>query len=167
MLNNIIWKPVKDFENHYHINNFGSVKRIFPSNGATVNKILKPCVNKYGYYILHLSKHGKQINRSVHRLVLESFIGLRPKDYECNHKDGNRLNNNLDNLEWVTQYDNLLHRNTAKGEDSPKSKLKKEDILKIRHLYKNGFSFGKISKFFNVHKTQISRICKRQSWSHV
>ena len=61
------------------------------------------------YRTLTLSKDGKQKRCRVHALVLEAFVGPRPKGYQCNHIDEDKGNNRLDNLEWVTPRQNRMH----------------------------------------------------------
>ena len=72
-------------------------------------KILKPSISPQGYKIVTLSTNGTCISYSVHRLVLSTFIANVNNLPEINHKDTNKLNNRLDNLEWCTKAYNILH----------------------------------------------------------
>lgn len=72
--------------------------------------ILKPSISKQGYAKVALVKDGKKIHKLVHRLVALCFLPRQHKDLEVNHKDFNKLNNNLENLEWVTRQDNQVHK---------------------------------------------------------
>ena len=95
-----IWKPVKGYEELYEVSNYGRVKSL------RYNKILKTCINKYGYERVSLHD-GKSHDKTVHRLVACAFI---PNPYnlpQINHKDENKLNNCVDNLEWCTNSYNL------------------------------------------------------------
>ncbi len=96
-----IWKEVKGFEKHYLVSTFGRVKSI------KSKKILKQSIGTDGYLKLNLSKNTKR----VHRLVGETFLINEKNKETINHKDKNRLNNNLENLEWMTQYQNNRHKN--------------------------------------------------------
>lgn len=100
-----MWKDIKGYEGLYQISNDGHVRRIL-KNGET-----KPVKNKDGlYYTVSLSKNGRYTSFNVHRLVAETFLGM-PEDrkMEVNHKDGDKHNNNLSNLEWVTPTENHIH----------------------------------------------------------
>lgn len=92
------WKPIKDFENYY-INRNGEIKSTRAFKGTKVI-ILKGSLNNKGYKTITMIKNGKVYNKTIHRLLMETFIP-NPHNYKCiNHKDGNKLNNSLDNLEW-------------------------------------------------------------------
>ena len=105
-----IWKDIKGYENLYQVSNLGNIKRLKRCDRKSNNyfsfedykdeKKLKPIPHKNKYLFVCLSKDGKKKVYSIHRLVAETFI---PNDnnYKCiNHKDENRQNNNINNLEW-------------------------------------------------------------------
>ena len=111
------WKPVVGYEGLYEVSNWGrvkSLKRLVKTHNKwgecyiTINeKILKKRIDKYGYERVMLYKHGKSKLKQVHRLVAEVFID-NPDNLPCvNHKDENKLNNNVDNLEWCTHEYNI------------------------------------------------------------
>ena len=92
-----IWKDIKDYEGHYQVSNLGRVKSI--KFGKEI--ILKQHINiKGGYYYVCLLKNGKHKNYYVHRLVAEAFLPITDNLPQVNHKDENKLNNSVDNLEW-------------------------------------------------------------------
>lgn len=103
MRKNEIWKTIMGCEGKYQISNLGRVKSLCRKKGA----ILKTRINEFGYEIVGISRHGKRKNIRVHRLVAEAFI-FNPNGFPCvNHKDENKSNNNVENLEWCTyQYNN-------------------------------------------------------------
>ena len=98
-----IWKPVSGYEDLYEISNFGNVKSI--RNG----KILAKCNHKGGYFLVSLKKDGAHSMKSIHRLVATAFIENPLKLRDVNHKDGNKKNNHVDNLEWVSHSENIKH----------------------------------------------------------
>ena len=102
-----IWKPVKRYEGLYEVSNLGRLKTL--RRPGTATKILNPAQDRYGYSIVILHKKGKLKHFKVHRLVLETFSpNPDPQKYtECNHKDENKSNNNIENLEWVTHKQNV------------------------------------------------------------
>ena len=103
-----IWKDVVGYESLYQVSNLGNVKSM---KYAYINKIriLTFHYNKKGYRRVHLTKNKIDKYLSVHRLVAEAFIP-NPNNYpQVNHKDGNKLNNSVDNLEWCTNEYNFQH----------------------------------------------------------
>lgn len=104
-----IWKDIPGYENKYQISNLGRVKSFENNKGKYRELIRKPRINKQGYYYLGLWKHSKAKTFKIHRLVAQIFIP-NPENKICvNHKDGNKLNNNVNNLEWVTYSENTIH----------------------------------------------------------
>ena len=95
----MITKPIKDFLG-YRITDRG---QIIGRRG----KLLK--ISKGKYPFTALCRNGKNYRLSIHRLVLETFIGPCPPGMEANHKDGNKYNSDVDNLEWVTRSENRKH----------------------------------------------------------
>lgn len=114
-----IWKDIKNYEGIYQVSNYGNVKRLDKIVKTKNNfyqlkeRLLKPCKNSGGYLWVKLTKDKKEKSFAVHRLVLCNFI--KHSDLVVNHKDSNKLNNNIDNLEFVTQRQNVHHyENTQK-----------------------------------------------------
>jgi hypothetical protein len=97
-----IWKIIDEFPN-YSISNLGRIKN------TNTNLILKPCL-KSGYFNVSLTNNKFKKNCKIHRLVAFAFIPNPENKSDVNHKDKNKLNNNLSNLEWMTRKENNLHR---------------------------------------------------------
>ena len=98
-----IWKYIKGYEGLYQVSSYGKIKN------TQTNKLLNPYEIQKGYLQVGLCKKGKQRLYLVHRLVAFAFLPEIYNKTEINHKDGNKLNNCVDNLEWVTRTENLLH----------------------------------------------------------
>lgn len=111
-----IWKPVVGYEGIYEVSSLGRVKScertIIRSNGREINfpdKIMKPSINHKGYLIIDLRKNGKRSGGFVHRLVGKAFIDNPLNKEQINHKNGNKTDNRVQNLEWVTNQENMAH----------------------------------------------------------
>lgn len=108
------WKPVVDYEDSYEVSDLGRVRSVRKSlRNPNPPLILAPVMGhgKYkDYPKIGLWRNGRAIARSVHRLVARAFLGEPPKEMErptVNHKDNDHKNNRLDNLEWLSQADNV------------------------------------------------------------
>lgn len=104
-----IWKEIREYEGLYEVSNTGKVRSLPKKGGYKVPHIL--ALNQCrDYLFVTLCKKYKICAKDVHRLVAEAFIP-NPDNKPCvNHKDGNKRNNNVKNLEWVTFSENNLHR---------------------------------------------------------
>ena len=109
-----IWKDILDYEGLYQVSNLGRVKslsrRVKNKNGYKITKeiILQPAKYKYGYYHIDLSKENKSATKNIHKLVAIAFLNHNHCGYKLvvNHKNFDKLNNHVDNLEIVTQREN-------------------------------------------------------------
>lgn len=112
-----IWKSVKDYEGYYEISNFGTLRSVdrWVRTGKgkgylkfIPSKILAPSVNNSGYKIYMLSKpKTKPICKTIHRMVAEVFLDNPFNLSDVNHKDEDKFNNRVDNLEWCTHIYNM------------------------------------------------------------
>lgn len=105
-----IWKDIPSYEGKYQISNFGNVKSLNFSRNH-IPHLLKLKDHKDGYKLVGLSngKKGDKTFFAVHRLVAEAFIDNPDNKSQVNHKDGNKSNNHISNLEWVTPQENMIH----------------------------------------------------------
>ena len=93
-----IWKDIQGYEGLYRVSNLGRVKSFHKAK----EHILSPGKDKDGYFQVQLYKNGINKMRKVHRLVAQAFISNPNNLPQINHKDENKQNNNVDNLEWCT-----------------------------------------------------------------
>ena len=175
-----IWAPIKDFES-YEISNTGRVRSIDRSitdiNGVVKNyksRELHPSVNSSNYKKVCLKKNGKLYNRYIHRLLAETFIP-NPNNYtQINHKDGNKYNNNLSNLEWVTVSENSIHAvnmgfkgasyyNRYKVANRAR-RFSFSDIITIGKLYEMGLSKQEIANLFKCTFSIISNMLRDKNY---
>lgn len=105
-----MWKNI-DFASNYQVSDEGFVRN------KTTKQILKGRLSKSGYLqvSIKINETGKFTNKYIHRLVAEFFIENKENKREVNHKDGNKENNSVNNLEWVTSSQNQIHRQRILG----------------------------------------------------
>ena len=135
-------------------------------------RIKSQYISSTGYYMISISINNKSKPFRVHRLLAMTFI-QNIKCYEyINHIDGNKLNNNLDNLEWCTHLQNMQHafknrliNNT--NENNGMAKLNKEQVIKIKELLKKKMSQQKIANIFVVSRSAILKINLKKTWSNI
>jgi predicted DNA-binding protein YlxM (UPF0122 family) len=178
-----IWKSLKgivEYGDYYEVSNLGRVRsvdrRVNSRNGKRLVKgqILKQQVDKYGYMRVYCYLNGKGRNYQVHRLVALSFIPNLENKPQVNHKDGNKQNNHIDNLEWSTNKENMKHafsiglNEGIKGEENVNAKLTENDVVNIYNLYKtNKYSMKDLADKFNTSETNVFNIVSRNSWKHL
>ena len=156
------WASCKNFEGLYEISNLGRVKslRRYKNNHSkkqlVEEKILSVHRNKNnGYEYVYLSKDGKGYNKRVHRLVLESFVGVDIYRDVVNHKNGIRHDNRLSNLEWCNQQENIL-----KGHERNKTYKKDEFVVE---RYNEGFTQKEIARVMGMTPPGIRAILIRNN----
>lgn len=113
-----IWKDVEGYEGLYQVNQFGEVKSLPKQIGLgymTKEKILKQRLQNSGYLTVSLSKDGKRLNKTVHRLVAKAFIPNPEGLPEIDHIDGDKTNNVVENLQWISHVENNRKKTTGIG----------------------------------------------------
>lgn len=140
-----VWKDIPGYEDYYEVSNTGAVRR--------KAFIMKCRLTKDGYPAITLCGGGKQINKTIHRLVAEAFVENPDNKTQVNHKDGVKSNASSDNLEWVTPSENVIHalqlglkdKNWQDGEKNMQSKLTKKRSLRYKR---------KVQKYENIQSSQ-------------
>lgn len=171
-----IWKPVVGYEEFYEVSNLGRMRILVdrPYQGLKAGHI-RNFPLKRGYPATNLFRDSKVKQCLVHCLVAEAFLGPRPDGMEINHKDGNKANNYIDNLEYVTKSQNALHAVHVlgvgpdnRGERHGMHKLTKDTIKKIRELCATGeYSYSQIGDMFKICPSAVCQIVKRKRWKHI
>lgn len=161
------WKLVVGYEGVYSISNYGRVcserydKRILKTSMCGGYRTVTLCVNNSPKTFL------------VAHLVARAFIGPRPERFQVNHKDLNKLNNKAENLEYLSQIENIRHARANKywgpqGEKNNFSKLTKKQVISIISRYAKGNIFqSDLAKIYNVCQSNISKITREKSWKHI
>lgn len=135
-----IWKDIDGYEGIYQVSSLGRIKSFSMVNKG---KIRKPNVDRYGYVHVNLSKDGKVKNPTIHRLVAFAFLKEHAENKFINHKDGNKSNNSIENLEWCSHKENISHAHglclydSIKGENSKVCKYSDDLIIKLKNIAKD------------------------------
>lgn len=170
------WRDIPGYEGRYQVTVFGSVRSLARRNSRgrkVYARLLSVTLNKDGYLIVHLSKDGQRKGWGVHRLVMLAFVGERPGDLQVNHKDCNKLNNHVSNLEYCTLQENTRHARlhglipNCIGERNGRSKLDDERVRIVRRLAREGMTTTEIAKELNVSRYPIYGILHGRNWTHV
>jgi hypothetical protein len=161
-MSNEHWRPVVGFEGLYEVSDQGRVRN---KHGQVLrhNKITS------GYVAAHLYRGGQRHIRTVHRLVLEAFVALRPQGMECRHIDNDKTNNRLGNLSWASHTDNeadkLRFGTRLRGERIAGAKLTADAARAIRQ--RRGEPQADLAAEFGCTFSNVSAIQRGKSWRHV
>jgi len=165
------WKPIPGYEGYYHISNKGVVisdyREVEGRNGVLTGKI--KATRRGRYETITLYRDGVGTGFLIHRLVAMTFLPNPFFKKEINHIDGDRFNNRLDNLEWVTRKENSIHSTHVlkknRGENNSRSKLNEHDVIQIKLMLLAGHKQTEIGHLFNVTNHAIHRIAHGYNWS--
>lgn len=162
--------PIPNYNGMYLISEEGNVFTIRRQGSA--GGALKQRVKPNGYYVVDLRNNGKRSRQYVYRLVAEAFIP-NPEHKKCvNHRDGNKANNHVSNLEWCTHSENMKHASEHglsrvpcfRGEKHPMAKLQYKDVCEIREQNRNGVTPSQLAKTFHVTREAIYNILNGKAW---
>ena len=151
------WKDIKGYEGFYQISNFGRVKSLYFNR----EKILKLSLSK-GYLQVTLHLHGEVETKSIHRLVMEAFNPIDGmNNYDVNHKDENKINNRIDNLEWMNHKDNCNYGNrNKKVSNKQRNDIKKSIPVKCLETQIIYPSIREAARETGLDDSAIAKTCK-------
>lgn len=170
-----IWKPIKRYEGLYEVSNYGRVRSLdamLPVKGKNgeyyrkrVGRILRQPNSSKGYkQVILCDETGNQIFR-VHRLVAEAFIDNPENLPAVNHKDEDKTNNYVENLEWcTTKYNNTYGNKIKRGELHPMSKLDSRQVKEIREKRNSGETIVQIADQFGISRSHVCGIVNNRFW---
>ena len=167
-----IFKDIEGYEGIYQVSNFGKIRKIKLGK----ERILRPCKDSRGYSVVSLFKNKTRKMHKMHRLIAIAFIPNPANKPQINHKDGNKLNNNLDNLEWNTALENVRHsfetglnnHYHCQGEKCVTSKLKEHQVMQIRSLYNlKQHTQRELAKLYDCNHCTIWDIIHRKKWKNI
>lgn len=167
-----IWKDISGYEGIYQVSNLGEVRRVSnPKYRSRKNYIIAKGVAKNGYVYSNLWMKNSCKRAALHRLVAGAFIDNPMCKPIINHKDFDPLNNNSNNLEWVTQSENCQHAIAAgrlpnnKGENHGMSKLNERKVKEI--ISRKDEIGSKLAIEYGVSPQTIYDIKKGKRWKHL
>lgn len=153
-------------DTNYIVTTEGNIRNI------NTNRILKPKIRKDGYleFGIYCSKYGK-ISKSAHRLVAIMFIPNPENKPFVNHIDGNKQNNHVNNLEWVTHQENMEHAKNhnliKRGSNNHNSVLNEDVVEEICKMLEFGYRNVDIANSLGVKSHQVSLIRNKTVWGHI
>ena len=174
-----IWKDIEGYEGLYQVSNRGRVKSleriVMRKNGRpySVPELIKERqIDHKGYDRIGLNKNGKKKRFFVHRLVLQAFNPSSDETLEVNHIDGNKLNNNVENLEWVTSSENSIHAfknnlHNHQGERNTNASITDSEAKEIKKLKGKGLTQKEVGEMFGTTNYVVANIWNRRGWTHV
>lgn len=148
----------------YYVDSFGN---IYGKRG----NILKVQVNEKGYLRLSVNYDKKKHTKFVHRMVAETFIPNPFNLPEVNHLNGDKKDNRIDNLEWVSTKENKQHAmvvlEQGYGENHSKATLNNNQVIEVCEMLEQGYRVVDIVRKTKISKDKISSIKKKATWKHI
>lgn len=161
------WRKLDWLPSYYSLGSDGRIKSEYGGKIRFLSGVRSPT----GYQRVCIKlPDGSHVSKFGHRLIAEAFFG---KSALCvNHKNGNKTDNRIENLEYVTPAENSAHANIVldaflRGENNPYAKLNGPEVEIILALHANGVSQTELSKQFNCSKGNIGFIVRRVTWRHI
>ena len=161
------FKPTYILPDRYLVKEYGDVYSI------RSKKFISKRLDRYGYLRVNLYEGTKIHTVPVHRLVAKAFI---PNPYnlpEVNHIDGNKLNNHVSNLEWVSSSQNQIHafllglQKPKRGEQNPSAKYSEKDVILVCELLNKGFGNAEIRDITGYSIAFVEKIKYGECWTHI
>lgn len=167
-----IWKTIPKYS-RYKASSDGE---IYTPNwkGGKTGKVMKPAVDSNGYMrTMLVDDEGRTRTIKVHRIIAQTFIENPDELKEVNHLNGNKADNRVENLDWVSHQQNIRHSfdnglQNNRGINNPFSKLTERDVLEIRAKFKPRiYGRKELALEYNVKQTTIKDVILRKSWNHI
>ncbi len=168
------WVAIPGYDGVYEVGDQGNVRKAVSDRWTDAGHLIRKRLTKKGYVRVSLWKDGKEKRPYLHKLVAEAFIGHRPAGLQINHKDANKQNNRVSNLEYTDQLGNMKHAREHGlrpfGEKIRISKLTDEDVSFIKEFYIKGcrcFGAKPLARMFGVDNKTVRMVVKNRTWRHV
>lgn len=168
------WRPLPGYEGFYSASTLGRIRRECTGPGTFPGRIRETGrPSSSGYVLIHLSRNAQRRVVLLHRVIAETFFGPCPDGMEVNHIDGDKLNNAVGNLEYVTRKANHAHAINVLGHRRDgyfggTAKLTIDQVRSIRQQYAAGNrNFSELGRRFGVRHATVSRIISGRTWRNV
>ncbi|AEZ66321.1 hypothetical protein EXT67_21365 [Pectobacterium atrosepticum] len=160
------WK-VTDGEDRYEVSDSGRVRNLKTGSIKSLR------LDKYGYPRVTLYPSGRSY--TIHRLVAKAFIAIKVGKDQVNHKDGNKTNNSVTNLEWCTTKENAIHRSLvlypnsekSRGENNAANKFSEEVVRSVKYGDFENLTQKEIGGLFGMSRQQVGAIRRGDQWKHL
>ena len=170
------WRDIPGYEGLYSVSDLGRVRR--DRDGAPTGRhgghgiharagvIRTGFIGPHGYRIISLraSSGGSSNTCRMHKLVARAFLGITPDGYQVNHKNGDRADSRLDNLEYVTASENVAHSHRMSTAPRRWKQLGADKAQSIRRLIDSGYSTSDVSWLFGISLSGVSRVRRGAAW---
>lgn len=164
------WKKLPDWP--YEVSSKGRVRRCEPGAGTYEGRIRQPTPARKGYQKIELSRDGEQKHFLVHHLVLRLFDRSRKPGEQTNHLNGDKTDNRIENLEWVTASENVRHGHRTglydfRGENHPRSKLTGNEVVEIRERHRDeDITRRELADDYGISKKHVTALATGRVWKH-
>lgn len=163
------WRCLYDYDGTYEVSNYGNVRS---NSRKKRGKALKPTISERGYYTVTLLNGDKRRLYFIHSLVLTHFVGPRSNGEQADHKDADKTNNHVSNLQWLSQSENRKKQTTqggdSYGESNGQAKLCDDavrEILETKKISKaRNWGAARLARKFGVHQATIYRVVSGANW---
>lgn len=157
------WKPVVGYDGLYEVSNTGLIKSLnYKKTGS--ERLLKPAIDSKGYYRTALMKNGVLKTVKIHREVAKAFIANTGGKPQVNHINGEKKDNRVENLEWVTNRENIIHAyensliKIISGDMHKRVKITDSVLAEMRHKLSNGGAKRAIAREYGCNKSIFRRV---------
>lgn len=170
------WRQITGAEGWFDISSLGRIRRSYSAprcNSTYPGRIHNQSADNTGYIRCTLKINGRQMREQVHRLVAKEFLSGFELGRQVNHKNGIKTDNRVDNLEWITCRENIIHAwrtgltHAVSGEDNGHHKLTEHEVKAILVLLTEGVQSVHLALAFDVTESSISSIKRGETWQHL
>ncbi len=167
------WRDIKGYEGSYQISNLGRIKTFKVRANFYPDGVISKGYMAGEYMVASITKNKKRRGLCIHKLIAHAFIPNPLNRNEVNHIDGNKLNNAIENLEWCTHSENVIHAfktglmvgHIRRGEKSNNHKLSSIDVSIIKSAREEGFTQKQIATYFKISQANVSFITHNKRWN--